>query len=222
LGCRRGYHSLCLRVDSSIRAFAFWGYCNLPQGDPPDWWSASHDLQMQRILEVANSEGPQFVLSYFRLPEHTPPSFDNSDQAQRQAYADGYVGRSNRAAALLADLVATLQDKDPGAMIFVFGDHGPRLSYNTTFEDDPDFFVKDSLGVLGGIFPRDACEPWFDETLAEPYLTILDAVHTILRCLSGGEEALVEPLAAPGERNLSGYHGIPDDAERSFADYLYE
>jgi len=215
--------SLCRSLDPSISSLAFWGYCNLAAVDPADWYQSQHDEQLESVLLAADRHGPQFVFSYFKLPEHTAPGFDYSDSQQRADYASRYVQRSNRAAVLIARLLDTLRTKDPEAMLFVFGDHGPRLTYNMDFEDDSDLYVKDSLGVLGGIWPPDACEPWFDETLAEPYLTILDAVHTILRCLSGGSEALAEPLADPAGRVMRDYHGIPnDDPERTLADYLYD
>ncbi len=209
---------ICEFLDRSIRRLTFWGYCNLANEAYWGNWRAHEDM-MDQIISIADRDGPQFALLYLRLPLHTQPSFDYSDPRDVEAYRERYIRLSNEAARLLAEFIEALEDKDPEAILFVFGDHGPRLTHNMKFADDPDFFVKDNLGVLGGIWPADACAEWFDDELQKGWLTTLDAVHAILRCLSGGEEALVEPRAT----TMHNYHGIPnDDPARSFADYLYE
>ncbi len=199
---------------------AFWGYCNLLGRTAwGDWQEGSHTLLMDQVISIADRDRPQFAFVYFRIPTHTWLLFDYADPRDVEQYREKYVRNSNQGARLLAELMDALEEKDPEAILFVFGDHGPRLTNDMTFGEDPDFFVKDNLGVLGGIWPRDTCESWFDDAEAKGWLTTLDAVHAILRCLSGGDEALVEPRATTMHR----YHDIPDDdPERSFADYLYE
>ncbi len=210
---------VCGRLATSIFDNAFWGYCNL--ADTESWadWEGTHEDMMDQVISIAEREGPQFAFVYLRLPTHTSPTFDYSDPRDVDTYRELYVRLSNEAAPLLAELLETLEQEDPEAIVFVFGDHGPRLSEEMEFSDDPDFWVKDSYGVLGGIWPPDACASWFDDELQKGWLTTLDAVHAILRCLSGGEEALIEPRATTMHR----YHGIPDDdPARSFGDFLYE
>ncbi len=215
--------TVCGLMDQSLVALAFWGYCNLFSADPgPDYgkFAAELPVQLDAITRIANRQRPQFVLSYTRVPLHTGRTYDHSDPRDRETYRDEYIKKSSWAVSYAAGIIDVLREHDPDALLFVFGDHGAHLSRDLEFADDPDFVIKDSYAVLGGIWPRDACEPWFDEILEQEFLTILDAVHTILRCLSGGEEALVEPR----DRLLRNGRGrIPDDGvERSFADYLYE
>ncbi len=216
----------CDLLDPSIAKIAFWGYCNFafanhkPSGY--DWWGFDYHYQPQMDLtaRAVDKQEPQFVLSYFKLPLHTHRTYVHTDSDQRTAFRSQYIENSNDAAGLLDQLLETLRERDPEAILFVFGDHGSGLSNRLGYADDPRFVVQDRFGVYGGIYPRDACESWFDETLEQEWLTILDAVHTILRCLSGGEEALVEPL----RRTMpSGYQFFPNDGtEHSFGDYLYE
>ncbi len=222
---------VCWRVDGSIWRFAFWGYCPvLLAGRLSDWWTNSHDMLMDQVISITEREGPQFAFAYLRLPTHAWPPFDYADPRDVESYRELYIRNSDQAAMLLAELLEALEEKDPGAILFVFGDHGPRLSLGMEFADDPDFWVKDSYGVLGGIWPPDACAPWFDEELQKGWLTTLDAVHAVLRCLSGGEEVLVEPRATimaggVGDHRMRKSLGIPAelfDPERSFADFLYE
>ena len=76
------------------------------------------------------------------------------------------------------------------------------------------FVVQDRLGVLGGVYPPDACATYFDETLSKGYMTALDGVHAILRCLSGGQSALKMPRESY-IRTLYGPTG-------SYKEFLYE
>ncbi len=213
---------VCGRLATSIFDYAFWGYCNLADTESRDSstdYKATHADMMHEVISIADRDGPQFAFAYLRLPTHTWSPFDYSDTRHVDDYRARYVNFSNQAAVLLAELLEALEARDPEAILFVFGDHGPRLTEGMEFGDDPDFFVKDNLGVLGGIWPPDACESEFDEAQAKGWMTTLDAVHAVLRCLSGGEEALVEPRTTI----MRNYDRIPnDDPERSFADFLYE
>ena len=68
------------------------------------------------------------------------------------------------------------------------------LSRGMGIDEDPTFVnLQDRFAVLGGVFPRDRCGQYFDEAEAKGYMTTLDAVHSILSCLSGGQDALLEP-----------------------------
>ncbi len=211
---------ICLRVGWPVFRVAFWGYCNLlDRNFRDDWWTASHAELMDQVISIAERDRPQFVFAYLRLPAHTWQPFDYADPRDVRTYRERYIRYSSQAAGLVAELLEALEEKDPGAIVFVFGDHGPRLTDGMEFHEDPEFFVKDSYGVLGGIWPPDACESWFDEAQAKGWLTTLDAVHAILRCLSGGAEVLVEPRAT----TMRNYDDIPNnDPDRSFADFLYE
>lgn len=72
--------------------------------------------------------------------------------------------------------------------------------------------------MLGGIYPPDACATYFDETLSKGYMTSLDGVHAILRCLSGGQSALKTPRAPV----ILARDVIPDGTTLSYEEFLYE
>ena len=111
-----------------------------------------------------------------------------------------------------------MEDDDPDAILLVYGDHGMFLSKGLEFEDDPTFVFQDNYGVLGAVYPRGACAVWFDEASAKGWMTTLDAVHAILRCLSGGESALVEPRKSRSPR-----HGpVPRNIDLDYEEFLYE
>ena len=60
--------------------------------------------------------------------------------------------------------------------------------------------------MLGGVYPPDACAAYFDEALSKGYMTALEGVHAILRCLSGGQSALKTPRG-PYIRTIHGITG---------------
>jgi len=224
--------AVCDRLDPSIRRIAFWGYCNLPSvtsalsEEESGFWTME---QLIRIVRTADQRGPQFVLSSVLVPGHALISLDYRDPADLQGYREQYLDRSNGIAGLMEELLVALRDHDPDAILFVFADHGLKLSHQFDFDNAPRFVVQDRFAIFGGVYPRDACASWFDETLShKPWITTLDAVHTILRCLTGGEEALVEPLGQTVHADaLRALRSTEDPrfrppSELSFADFLYE
>ncbi len=217
--------TICEFIDPSIVDLVFWGYCSLLSPSDPVFSYKDHymQLQLEDIERIASRPRPQFVVNYVKYPSHVQPTHDHSDARDREDFRAHYIKESDLAAIYVAQLIEILSQHDPDALLFVFGDHGPWASRGLEFADDPEFVVQDSYAVLGGIWPPDACEPWFDETLEQEFLTVLDAVHTILRCLSGGEEALVEPRDRLLRTGLGPRQRLPDDGvERSYADFLYE
>jgi len=215
--------AICSLLDPSIRRIAFWGYCNLPFTDHAELEDRQGDWttdEIARIVRSSSEAEPAFVLAYFKYPGHTQRTFDYYEVDLRDAYRDRWIDRSNQAARFLAQVIDTLKEEDPDAILFVFGDHGIRLSVNVAFEDDPEFVIKDHYGAYGGIYPPDVCASYFDDALQYDYLTVSDAVHTLLRCLSGGDE----PLDDASRRDLRYNRGrLPrDGVERSFADFVYE
>ena len=174
---------------------------------------------------------PQFTMAHLYIPGHTGTSYRHDDAAEFERYRARYLRRIETAAGYLDRIVRHVEE-DPGAILLLYSDHGMWLSEGVEFDDDPEFFVQDRYGVLGGVFPPDACAAWFDEAAAPGWMTVLDAVHAVLSCLSGGESALVEPRTYmidisgnPAIRPAIGvYSEDSEEAARhaDFADFLYE
>ena len=99
-----------------------------------------------------------------------------------------------------------MDENDPQAILLVYGDHGPFLSNGMAFTAAPEFIVQDHYGALGGVHPPTACQDEFDAAYArQPYLTLLDAAHAVLRCLAGGQSALRVIRAS---RTVGDWHGV--------------
>ena len=212
--------TLCGLLDEEIRPWAFWGYCR--------WFrrAGSHFPPfLERITSVDAGGEPQFTMAHLYIPGHASHRY--GDAAAFERYRARYLRRIETAAGYLDRIVRHVEE-DPGAILLLYSDHGMWLSQGMGFDDDPEFFVQDRYGVLGGVFPPEACASWFDAAAAPGWMTLLDAVHAVLSCLSGGESALVEPRTymidirgRPATRPPS---GRSEEAARhaDFADFLYE
>ena len=202
--------TVCDYISTEMWPIAFWGYCTLPR--EAGWRSLDKYIEHSKSLTA--NERPQFLMAHIDGPGHTFHEYRYDDQSRRNAFISRYT-QSLRNGSAIRDLEAILEHlkhNDPDAILYVYGDHGPGLSQGVSFEDDPTFVVQDKLGVLGGVYPPDACATYFDETLSKGYMTSLDGVHAILRCVSGGQSALKTPREP----------AIPYDTNRSYEEFLYE
>ena len=225
-------YTTCDLLDPKIQALSFWGYCShialekrkwdalsvhkFSGGDPVNWAGLEKggldDLTLHRtaapIMKVDVRGEPQFVMAYLSYPGHVDRSFRPGNASDLETYRSAYLRRSNLAAGILDAIVRHLEENDPGAILLVYGDHGTWVSPA----------VQAQYGVLGGVYPRDACAAWFDEAeAAQNYMTVLDPVHALLRCLSGGESALVQSR----NRTLFGGPAVGQDFS-IFEEHLYE
>ena len=214
--------TLCSLLDEAIRPWAFWGYCR--------WFRRGGDHFrpfLERITSVDAGGEPRFTMAHLYIPGHTGSSYRHGDAAEFERYRAGYLRRIETAAVYLDRIVRHVEE-DPGAILLLYSDHGMWLSRGVGFRRDPEFFVQDRYGVLGGVFPPDACAPWFDAAATPGWMTLLDAVHAVLSCLSSdGKGALVEPRTYvidpggyPATRPPSEYRRLVTYAD--FDDFLYE
>ena len=170
-------------------------------------------------LTKLGSDRPQFLIAHLYMPGHTGPYFRYDDQDHLDQFKSSYTRGSNSAARYLEEIVAHLKHHDPNAILLVYGDHGPLVSQGMGFDEAPEMVVQDRFGVLGGVYPRDRCSTYFDAAEEQGYLTVLDAVHAILGCLSGGQSVLVRPR----QNRLGGFGGgVPLDSGYTYEDFLYE
>ena len=212
--------TLCSLLDEAIRPWAFWGYCR--------WFryvGLPYPAMVDRVTSVDADGEPQFTMAHFRVPGHTETSYRHSDTAAFERYKTLYLRHIETAAEYL-DRIVRHVEQDPDAILLVYSDHGMYLSQGLKFNEDPEFSIQDRYGVLGGVFPPDACAPWFDAAAAPGWMTHLDAVHAVLSCLSDGRGALVEPptwmIDPSGEPATSEPFYSRSTLFAFFEDFLYE
>ena len=179
--------TLCQMLDVATSPWAFWGYCRWFRHEGP-----FSPPMIERIASVDVDGGPQFMMAHMLVPGHTPVTYRHGDAEELAAWREQYL-RDIEEAAHYLDLIVRHVEADPDAILLTYGDHGMWISRGMEFDDDPEFATQDRYGVLGGVFPPDACAPWFDAAAAPGWMTLLDAVHAVLFCLSHGKGALVDP-----------------------------
>lgn len=216
--------TVCNLLDAKIRNVAFWMYCSFI--DLTDRFGQGSDvtdlMTVEQITKTDTDGTPQFVIAHIYTPGHTDKSFRYDVSESLEKYKARYLKEVNgRALSYLETIVRHLERNDPDAIFFVYGDHGPFLSQGLSFADNREFVIQDHYGVLGGIYPRDACAAWFDDALSQGYLTILDAVHTILRCLSDGESVY---LSDPPKYRILNWQALPLGSEGvlDYKEFIYE
>ena len=208
-------HTVCGLLDPEIRSLAFWGYCSRVELEKRSWGGLSVERTAAPIMKVDVSGSPQFVMAHLNYPGHIGRAVN---AGYFETYRSEYLRRSNLATGILEAIVRHLEENDPGAILLVYGDHGTQVAKGLEIRDNPTLVVQAHYGALGGVYPREACAAWFDEAeAAQNHLTVLDAVHALLRCLSGGESALAKP------RDRTIFFGPAKSQDLfSFDEYLYE
>lgn len=227
-----GAPQLCRLLDERFHGVSFWGYCALVGRHHPGRAEITGAARYETYRRMINHlvydvrsrsrKRPQFAMAHVYAPGHTSRSYHHDDEHYFRGFRWHYLRGSNDAAFFLNELLLHLDEHDPEAILLVYGDHGPLLSRNVRFADAPNFVVQDHFGVLGGVYPRDACAEWFDRAQERlGYLTLLDAVHTVLRCLSGGESALRD---TPKMHSVVGewHRLVPDGHLKPYSEFLYE
>ena len=217
---------VCGQLDVAIRDFSFYGYCTVGArvaellgarsvGSMEVGSSASdHQRIVEHILQRSALERPQLVLAHIYYPGHANLPFDMHNQDDMAAFSAWYIAGVDHAAELLTQIVYHLEAHDPNAILFVFGDHGPVLTQGKDPSDDMHFYITDRYATVGGVFPSHRCS----SRLGPPanrgadYTTTLDAMHGILRCLSGGQSAT---NVERDDRVIVRYH-------LRYEDFLYE
>ena len=206
----------CDLLDDSLRNWASWGYCRLAA-------VPRSELTQTRASSYVSASGPRFTMEHIDFPGHTSLSYDPSDERQFRKFRDQYLRRSSDAAKDLSYILRRLQQEDPNGILLVYGDHGMWLSRGMDVVEAPDFVIQDRFAVLGGVYPPSVCDGSFDAVQSKGYMTTLDAVHAVLRCLSDGQDPLVRPIVQQPELvytralALAGYEGATD-----FAGFVYE
>ena len=206
---------VCSLLDQDVRRWAFWGYCSVVNADGrQDADVAPGDSLVRELTNVVDGT-PQFVIAHLNLPGHTSQRFRYDSEEDKERFVEQYREASNSAAIFLGQIIEHVRSNDPTAILFVFGDHGMYVSRGLELEEDPEFYLQDRFAILGGVYPPDRCGEYFDEAESKGYMTMLDAVHAILSCLSGGQNALLEPRR---DRFLEGV----EEHDYHYQEFLYE
>jgi hypothetical protein len=218
---------LCEWVPRDHGFYLFLGYCGIQH----ETWFQSFleylgggvarmnevDFLITKLRQGLAKKTPQVFLGYVYSPGHTWVGFDYNKEKDRDKYRGKYVSNSRKTAAYTQKIITFVEKEDPGSLLYVFGDHGLWLSRGMDFNKNKTFFIQDRFAVFGGIFPKDRCRESFSRSYTESFMTVLQGMHMIIRCLSGGKNAF---------RKLGSYTlvdgELPQRGKYRHEDFLYE
>ena len=218
--------STCGFLDKASRRFGFWGYCNMLSwllvNNFFGWIDAKKSYGgwlSEQFARAANSQRRSFFITYIWSPGHVFSGYVGRPE-QFNLYRELFNNRKHEAADYIRLLTESILENDPDALIFIFGDHGARLTNDTTWQDQKDekaqaFFIRDNYAVLSAVYPKDACPEWH---APEAFMTPAKVGRMIVRCLSG-EDPFLRPPSYPLDYDYQGYTG---DTPLRYEDYLYE
>jgi hypothetical protein len=182
---------------------------------PPGRWVSVPryaELVRQRIRVAARDGRPWLTLAYVFSPRHVVQSYNYHRAGDRDAYRREFARNQSEAAREIDELIATIREVDPGAIVLVFGDHGALMSRGTEYRDDPEFYVLDRHGVRMAIWPGGVCAREIDAASGGGFITVAMAVRAIITCLSDGLD--------PVDKSVT--YSLPYGDRESYGRYLYE
>ncbi len=183
----------CMRVDAKIKDRQLAGRkYNYP------------DLLFERIKQIAQSSDRWLTVAYIYSPGHTKLGFSPYRSEDFAEYREELTSRGDAmAAAYIRELIRTIRDNDPEAILVIFGDHGAMMSRGLPVGDLPEdspFTATDVFlerhAVVAAVYPREFCTDEFKELF-----TITRVGRSIVKCLSGG----IDPLPPEYQANDDHY-----------------
>jgi hypothetical protein len=211
--------SACSRMHKEGLGLEFFGYCHI-SANP----SINKLLNPQPLIDFIIDKfrkglfkpKPQIFVTYIFSPGHTGANYNHKNEDVSQDYIENYKTNSKTTASHLTKILNFVKNEDPSGLIYVLGDHGPWLSRQES--SDAEFLVQDRYAVYGGFYPPDKCQSSFSKPYSQGFITGIQGVYMIIRCLSGGENAFYKL------DNYNIKYNILDKLKGndSYANYLYE
>ena len=197
----------CKHIDIS---YSLWGYCAL-KSVLVKYNNANNkigNIYDDRLQAAAQSEQPTFTLAYTYSPGHTSSSHNGNDLEDVNQYKNRFLLSSVTAAESLQNYIDIIRADDKEGIIVVFADHGAKVTRGVDVDNIPADsiyskadIIQDRYGVLLAVLDPHGCE------IAEPVVTtIIDMMHNVITCLTGGKPVFKERY----------------NNEAEFIDYLYD
>jgi len=179
---------------------SFLGYCLLPETIKFKIISLllrknlNKTTAIQKIIEIMEAnikkDKPQFFMAHNINPGHVG-HYIYGRKGDFENFKKYYKGKSNVVKNEIKQIINFIETKDPNAILFIYADHGPKLSSGLEFEDNNVFKITDSFAVYAGIYPKEKCIKYaniFYET--KKFATLIDASKIIINCIKKDEKAM--------------------------------
>jgi len=142
---------------------------------------------LKRIRVAAKDPKPWLTISHVAYPRHTAMDHRYDNAAEVAAFRELPKTWLPDIEKNYRDIVGTIKDVDPNAVIVTFGDHGTWLTRGMDAAEpnaffDAEDFVEDRYGVLIGVYPADFCRNRISERSTTSVI-----VKSVIQCLNGDD-----------------------------------
>jgi hypothetical protein len=169
----------------------------------------------KRIVLAAADTRPWLTISHIAFPAHTPKEHRYDDASQIEKFREMIRGKMPRIAEHYRQVVSTIKQHDPRAVIVTFGDHGMQLSRGMTSAKPNAFFstedyIEDRYGATIGVYPADFCKNRIFEGSTTGQL-----VRSVIECLNGNDNPTADDLVRSRSVFYDGKTVVLDEIEKT-------
>ncbi len=179
-------------------------------------WYTLYVRDIQTIFrQNIETKQPWLNFIYLGFPGHVSHTYRGNSERIKETYRQAFVAQSKTAAHYMQEVMQTIRNSDPTAIVLFFGDHGTGIikgvrSEETSITEEEKYpYMIDVHGVSAAIYPPDACASHM--VFPTKYITTAMLARALIVCLADGED----PVNWKIDYN-SPYANI------KFDDYLYE
>ena len=229
----------CFYLTDNAYIYGLWGFCWFVSWVAANnWGGVTEHIQVyddiqhirffnffqQEVSHALSTQSRSVFLSYTWQPGHVPHGYNHTPK-EISDYKESFMDKSAKTAKHMEDIMTFIRENDPNALVFIFGDHGTLISEHLGYEwenfseEEKQFFIRDRYGILGGVYPKDACDDYFEHPFSQKYTTLAQVGRQIILCLSNGQDPLISPINYRLEYDKWGYRG---KKSARYEDYVYE
>ena len=179
---------------------SFFGYCMLSDSIKFKIVSFLNQKKLfkttasEKILEIMNinikKSKPQLFMAHNVNPGHVG-NYKYDDEKSFQEFLKFYKKKSVTANDEIKNILNFIQNKDPNSILFLYSDHGPKLTEGMNFEIDPNYKILDSFAVYAGIHPKDQCNVYAEKLYHNrKFASLIDVTKVLINCLAQDKSAL--------------------------------
>ena len=231
------HFAFCKNQLAEFSVFGFWGYCQFWESE---WvknivfhlsWEVSFvkertlfeyaDFVLEDFSRLLAAEKPFVAFIHILSPFHSKQPITPEDYRELLL-----VALAEETPNLMAKFFDYIQENDPDAYIYFYGDHGQLLSWSVPDKlfhrlnkKGRDYVIQDRYGIQAAFYPADVCAEYFEAPMMRPFVTNAKVLRQVIRCLADGDDPIIAPIEYRLHQTHRGYQG---DEPGYFEDYLYE
>ena len=154
----------------------------------------SKTTAVEKIIEIMkkniNKSKPQFFMAHNINPGHTA-IYKYGNKESFDDFVNTYKNKSMIVKKEIQNILDFIKKNDPNSILFLYADHGPKLTSGMELEENPRYKILDSFAVYAGIYPKRRCDKYANYLYKNrDFASLVDAAKVIINCLAENKNAL--------------------------------